>query len=232
MDEKSKKDVVLESTMESGFHNRLDEFGDKTYSIDDFADEVKAISHTENVALKEEICRLEETNTQLTIEVAHLQASVDEFCEGATPLQQDNNGLFDEYQALKEDYDSLLLKLNEKDETIQGLLLCRHNLEEEVYQLQSAEKKTDVVELPGSPITSSTFDALDCIPIDCKKIDVDVFVSSHALLATNDVVSPSFEEHIRGIGSRLLSKMGYTEGGFGKKGQGIVVPIILEMKKP
>jgi hypothetical protein len=43
--------------------------------------------------------------------------------------------LFDEYQALKEDHDSLLLHLTKKDEIIQGLLGFRHKLEEDVYQL-------------------------------------------------------------------------------------------------
>jgi len=38
-----------------------------------------------------------------------LQASVNELREEAAPLQANNNHLFDEYQALKEDYDALLL---------------------------------------------------------------------------------------------------------------------------
>lgn len=116
--------------------------------------------------------------------------------------------MFDEYQALKEDYDSLLWKLIEKDETIQGLLVCKQNLEDKVYQLKHTEKKIDVVKLPSSPITSSTFDALVCSPIDCKK-DVDVCTPSHVLLATTDVISSSFEKCTIGIKSQLLSKMGY-----------------------
>jgi hypothetical protein len=64
----------------------------------------------------------------------------------------------------------------------------------------------------------------------CKTSDVDDFVSSHGLLATNNVVSPSFENHTTSIGSQLLRKMGYTRGGLGKNGQGIVVPISPEIQ--
>jgi hypothetical protein len=65
--------------------------------------------------------------------------------------------LFDEYQALREYYDAILLQLTVKDETIQGLQDCKQNLEEQVHRLQNVEnveKKTDVVEFPGSPISS------------------------------------------------------------------------------
>jgi chromosome segregation ATPase len=61
-----------------------------------------------------------------------LQASIDELREEVSPLQEDNNRLFDEYQALKEDYDAILLQLTEKDETLQSLQDCKQNLEEQV----------------------------------------------------------------------------------------------------
>ena len=67
-------------------------------------------------------------------------------------------------------------------------------------------KKTNDVELLDSPITSSTFENLVCIPYICKLVDYkiyvdNVFVSSHVLLATNDVISPNFEKYTTCIGS-------------------------------
>lgn len=109
--------------MEIIFQNILDEFGDKKNIFDDMVDEVKTLSHTELDALKQKISRLEAENSQLTVEAIHLQASIVELREEVVPLQEDNNRLFDAYQALKEDYESLLLQLTEKDKTIQDLLV-------------------------------------------------------------------------------------------------------------
>jgi len=58
--------------METIFQNIVDEFGEKPNLVDDLEEKAKALSHAENVALKEKICRLEETNNQLANEDAHL----------------------------------------------------------------------------------------------------------------------------------------------------------------
>jgi hypothetical protein len=96
---------------------------------------------------------------------------------------------------------------------------CKQKLEEKVRRLQNVEKKTVVVEMSSSPITSSTFDNINCILVVCKN--------------TNDcVVSPIFEKHSMSIGSQLLSKMEYIGGELGKNGQGIVFLITPDMKSP
>jgi peptidoglycan hydrolase CwlO-like protein len=63
----------------------------------------------ENNFLNTNICRMEESNTEVPNEVSHLHASIDELREEATPLQEDNNQIFYEYKALKEYYNALLM---------------------------------------------------------------------------------------------------------------------------
>jgi regulator of replication initiation timing len=58
---------------------------------------MKHISHIENNDLKTNIFKREMTNSKITDEVSNLQASIVEICEEDTPLQLDNNRLFDEY---------------------------------------------------------------------------------------------------------------------------------------
>ena len=111
-----------------------------------------------------------EENTQLIHEVSHLKASIDELHDEVVPLQKDNNWLFDEYQALKEEYDVVLLQLSKKEETIHIFQTIEHNVE------TNAKKNIDIVELIDSLVSSSTIAAS---PTVCENtVDVVEFPRS------------------------------------------------------
>lgn len=61
--------------------------------------------------------------------VFFMQSYIDELCEEVSPLRASIFHFFDEYQDLKKDYDVLLLKMVDKDETIMDLQDCKQGLE-------------------------------------------------------------------------------------------------------
>jgi hypothetical protein len=79
----------------------------------------------------------------------------------------------------------------------------------------------NVVDLPKSPISSPPHASI------CNKDVVNLCFENN-----NFFISPIFEKHTIGIGSRLLNKIKYTRGGLGKNGHSIVDPIVPMMFTP
>jgi hypothetical protein len=130
--EHSRRVTIMGNTMEIFFQTLVDEFQDNSDLLEDLEEEVKSLPHT---SLGMEVNPVDENKCLVTQRFPTYKPLSMSFMKKLAPLQEDNNRLFDKYQALKEDYDAILLQLTMKDETIQDLQDCKQNLEEEVRQL-------------------------------------------------------------------------------------------------
>jgi hypothetical protein len=146
-------------------------------------------------------------------------------------FKQDNNILFDEYQALKEYYDALLLQLTEKDETIQGLQDCKQNLEMKFSRLQMLRRRLMMLSYQAHLLLLQPLMLFLVAQLFVRNMLL-MYVHLHVLLWLLIMLFLLVLRNTLHVLGLTAEQDGIYQRRTWENGQGIVVPITPEMKSP